>query len=46
MDWFEQIANTSFTATRIPVGTSYAIEVEMHKVPRWSPWRRIIVHPT
>jgi hypothetical protein len=44
--WFEQSSRTSFTASGLPANTSYVIEVKMHKIPLWYPWRQITVAPT
>ncbi len=44
--WFEQSSRTSFTASGLPANTSYVIEVKMHKIPLWYPWRQITVAPS
>ena len=44
--WTKQGPSTSLTVSGLKPGTSYEVEVKMHNIPRWYPWRNIVVDPT
>jgi len=44
--WTKQGPSTSLTVSGLRPNTSYEVEVKMHDIPNWYPWRQVVVDPS